>query len=165
MKQLRRVGSERQIRSTSVVLVRKFSWTCSQRKRRELPNHHTCGLSIFQQRYSTQAPVGANTDDCARAFRLDCKFLYGLTQNTRASRREGMTECHAAAVRVHPIAGKTSERVLDPCLVPNKVFVFETFDVTKHLGRECLVNFPQCDVIKGQIVACEKPWNCRDRRH
>ena len=66
-----------------------------------------------------------------------------------------MTKGHAAPVRVHSIAGETSECVFDPGLVPDKIFVFETFDVAKHLRRERLVNFPQCDVVVGQAMAGE----------
>ena len=89
------------------------------------------------------------------------KLLDGLTQNPRTGGAKGMAERDAAAVRVHAIARKASEGMLDTGLRADEVFVFESFDVTEHLRRKRLVDFPKRDVVELQTVAREQPRESR----
>src|SRR5262245_21790592 len=95
-----------------------------------------------------QPTVGTNTDNRPTSLGHRSKFLDGLTQDPRSRSSEGMTERDTAAVGVHAVAWKGTERMFHSCLFPNEVFIFQALDVAQHLCRKRFMDFPQSDVVK-----------------
>src|SRR5579863_4153292 len=96
----------------------------------------------FEQRHGAETAVGTDADDGAAARRQRRKLLDRLTENPRAGGGEWMAERDAAAVRVHPLARKAAEIRLDPGLGADELLILEPLDVTEHLRRKGLMNFP-----------------------
>jgi hypothetical protein len=61
---------------------------------------------------------------------------------------------------IHALAWEPTEGVLDAGLGVDEVPILERSHVTEHLRGESLMDFPQGDVVEGQVMQCEEP---RDR--
>src|SRR2546428_13477999 len=113
-------------------------------------------LSCLDEHDRTLASVGTDADDGAAAGWSRGKLLRSLAQNTGAGRAEGMTQRHAAAVRIHALARESAERRLDTGLEPQEVRILQGLDVRQHLRGERLVDFPEIDFGVAQTMAREQ---------
>src|SRR5262249_22891661 len=121
--------------------------------------------SVLYECDCAQAAVGTNADDRAAALWQYGKFFDRLTQYARSSGAERMTKRNAAAVRVHSIARKTPEGMFDAGLFANEILIFESPDMTGHLGRKRLVNLPKRNVLELEPTSREQPRNRANGRH
>ena len=102
------------------------------RHRHVLSRHRRGGgirRSALQQRHRAEAAVGADADDRATTRGIRGEFLDRLTQNARAGGRERMAERNAAAVRIHPLARKPAECILDAGFGADEILILQRLDV------------------------------------
>src|SRR5215831_4924470 len=120
---------------------------------------------LLQERDRSLSAVGTDADDAALSVWTSRQFLHRLAQYPRARRAERVTECDAAAIRIHPLPREGSQRCIDPDLAAQEVRTFEGLDVEEELGGKGLVNFPQIDFGIGESVPRKQPRNRKCRRH
>src|SRR5262245_60281816 len=89
--------------------------------------------SVFQQGHRALAAVGANAHNGAAPGRHGGEFFHRLAKDARTGSGERVPKRDAAAVGVHALARKFSERMLDPGLFPDKSGVLQTLEVARNL--------------------------------